>query len=120
MPRRSSSSQQQEHPDGRAAGSADRSGTRCGGPDDLGSPGVRGPARRGHLGRLGDVAEAMTAAAAHVRTGEVTTAVKDSKAKVGPITKGQIIGISEHEIEVVGSDVIQVSLRAGRSSRRRR
>jgi uncharacterized protein len=59
---------------------------------------------------LGEVAEAMTAAAAHVRTGEVTTAVKDSKAKVGPISKGQIIGISEHEIEVVGSDVIQVSL----------
>jgi DAK2 domain fusion protein YloV len=57
------------------------------------------------------VAHAMTEAAAEVRTGEVTTAVKDSTGKAGPITKGQIIGIADHEIEVVGKDVIDVALR---------
>jgi len=57
------------------------------------------------------VAHAMTEAAAEVRTGEVTTAVKDSTGKAGPITKGQIIGITDHEIEVVGEDVIDVALR---------
>jgi DAK2 domain fusion protein YloV len=53
----------------------------------------------------------MTSAAETVRTGEVTTAVKDSKGKVGPIKKGQVIGISDHEIEVVGDDVIDVTLK---------
>jgi uncharacterized protein len=57
------------------------------------------------------VAHAMAEAAAHVRTGEVTTAVKDSVGKVGPITKGQVIGIADHEIEVVGEDVVDVALR---------
>jgi uncharacterized protein len=57
------------------------------------------------------VAHAMAEAAAEVRTGEVTTAVKDSTGKAGPITKGQIIGITDHEIEVVGEDVIDVALR---------
>lgn len=52
----------------------------------------------------------MTSAAEGVRTGEVTTAVKDSKGKVGPIKMGQVIGISDHEIEVVGEDVIDVTL----------
>lgn len=51
----------------------------------------------------------MTEAAASVRTGEVTTAVKDAKGKVGAIKGGQLIGISEHEIEVVGDDVAQVA-----------
>lgn len=53
----------------------------------------------------------MTAAAEAVRTGEVTTAVKDSKGKVGAIKQGQVIGISDHEIEVIGDDVIDVSLK---------
>ncbi len=53
----------------------------------------------------------MTAAAEGVRTGEVTTAVKDSKGKVGSIKMGQVIGISDHEIEVVGDDVIDVTLK---------
>jgi DAK2 domain fusion protein YloV len=51
------------------------------------------------------VATAMTQAAALVRSGEVTRAVKDAKGKVGNILSGQVIGISEHEIEVVGDDV---------------
>lgn len=52
---------------------------------------------------------AMTEAAALVRSGEVTTAVKDAKGKVGPIKAGQVIGISDHEIEVVGDDVLSVA-----------
>jgi DAK2 domain fusion protein YloV len=52
---------------------------------------------------------AMSQAAGGVRTGEVTTAVKDSKGKVGPIKAGQIIGISDHEIEAVGTDLATVS-----------
>ena len=47
----------------------------------------------------------MTEAAAAVRTGEITTAIKDSKGKVGAIKAGQLIGIADHEIEVVGADV---------------
>ena len=58
-----------------------------------------------------DAVAAMTAAADGVRTGEVTTAVKDSKGKVGPIKMGEVIGISDHEIEVVGDDVIDVTLK---------
>jgi hypothetical protein len=57
-----------------------------------------------------NVAE-MTEAAASVRTGEVTTAIKDSSGKVGPIRAGQVIGIFDDEIEVVGSDVIDVTVR---------
>ncbi len=58
----------------------------------------------------GNVAE-MTEAAGRVRTGEVTTAVKDSAGKVGRISAGQIIGIADHEIEVVGTDVGDVAAR---------
>jgi dihydroxyacetone kinase-like predicted kinase len=54
---------------------------------------------------------AMTEAAEAVRTGEVTTAIKNSKGKAGRIKKGQIIGISDHEIEVVGDDVADVAER---------
>jgi DAK2 domain fusion protein YloV len=57
-----------------------------------------------------NVAE-MTEAASAVRTGEVTTAIKDSIGKAGRIAKGQIIGISDHEIEVVGEDVADVAAR---------
>lgn len=60
---------------------------------------------------LEDVAAAMTDAASQVRTGEVTTAVKDSKGKTGPITEGQIIGIADHQIEVVGDAVDDVAVR---------
>ncbi len=52
---------------------------------------------------------AMTAAASAVRTGEVTTAIKDSTGKVGRIRAGQVIGIADHEIEAVGSDLAEVS-----------
>jgi dihydroxyacetone kinase-like predicted kinase len=54
---------------------------------------------------------AMTEAAESVRTGEITTAIKDSKGKAGAIKAGQIIGIVDHEIEVVGSDVAEVAVR---------
>lgn len=55
--------------------------------------------------------DAMTEAASHVRTGEVTTAVKNAVGKVGRIEEGQVIGIADHEIEVVGDDVTDVALR---------
>jgi len=58
---------------------------------------------------LDAVTAAMTEAAQSVRTAEVTTAVKDSKGKVGSITAGQVIGIVDHEIEVTGSDIAQVT-----------
>ncbi len=52
----------------------------------------------------------MTVAAGHVTTGEVTTAVKDAKSKAGDIRSGQVIGIiDDAEIEVIGSDVVQVA-----------
>ncbi len=54
-------------------------------------------------------AEAMLAAAEDVRSGEITTAVKDAKGKVGAIKGGQVIGISDHEIEVVGDDIESVA-----------
>ncbi len=54
---------------------------------------------------------AMTAAAESVRTGEITTAIKDSKGKAGAIRAGQIIGIVDHEIEVIGDDVPDVAAR---------
>ncbi len=52
----------------------------------------------------------MTEAASYVHTGEVTHAVKDAKSKAGDITDGDVIGIADHEIEVVGSDVVGVAL----------
>lgn len=62
-------------------------------------------------GDLPALVEAMTHAAEAVRTGEVTTAVKDAKGKAGEITAGQVIGIvDDKEIEVVGDDVDEVAL----------
>ena len=54
---------------------------------------------------------AMTEAAEAVRTGEITTAIKDSKGKAGAIKAGQIIGIVDHEIEVIGDNVADVAAR---------
>ena len=62
----------------------------------------------------GDLAanvEAMSEAACAVRTGEVTRAVKASKSSAGPIKAGDVIGIADHDIKVVGEDVVEVSLR---------
>lgn len=53
----------------------------------------------------------MTSAAEAVTTGEITTAVKDSKGKAGKIKAGEVIGIVDHEIEVVGTDVADVASR---------
>ena len=55
--------------------------------------------------------EAMTEAIADVRGGEVTTAVRDSQAADGsPIHAGDVMGIQDDSIDVVGSDVTQVTL----------
>jgi DAK2 domain fusion protein YloV len=52
----------------------------------------------------------MSAASAAVRTGEITTAIKDSKGKVGPIKAGQLIGIADHEIVAVGTNITEVAV----------
>ena len=60
---------------------------------------------------LEDNVEAMTEAIAGVRGGEVTTAVRDSQAADGtPIHDGDVMGIQDDSIDVVGSDVMQVTL----------
>ncbi len=56
-----------------------------------------------------EAVEAMTEAASYVKTGEVTRAIKDAKAKAGHVKEGQFIGITNHEIEVVGDDLLSVS-----------
>jgi hypothetical protein len=53
--------------------------------------------------------EAMTDAYSEVKTGEVTTAVKDSKdAHDNPIKSGDVIGIADGSIEAVGSSLEEV------------
>ncbi len=60
---------------------------------------------------LEDAVAAMTEAVAEVRDGEVTTAVRDSQASDGsPIHAGDVMGIIAGSIDVVGSDVKQVTL----------
>ncbi len=58
---------------------------------------------------LDAIAEAMGEAASAVRSAEITTAIKDSKGKAGAIKAGQVIGIVDHEIEVIGADVADVA-----------
>ena len=58
-----------------------------------------------------EVVEAMAEAASEVRDGEVTTAVRDSQAADGsPIRSGDVMGIVSGSIDVVGSDVKDVTL----------
>ncbi|MDN0054912.1 DAK2 domain-containing protein [Collinsella ihumii] len=60
---------------------------------------------------LDEVVESMTDAISEVRDGEVTTAVRDSQAADGtPIHAGDVMGIICDSIDVVGSDVRQVTL----------
>ncbi len=55
--------------------------------------------------------EAMAEAVEGVRDGEVTTAVRDSQAADGsPIHAGDVMGIQDGKISVVGSDVTNVTL----------
>jgi DAK2 domain fusion protein YloV len=61
------------------------------------------------------LAAEMTAAIEPVRSGEVTIAIKDAKSGAGPIKKGQVIGIADHEIVVVGDDVSDVALKLAES-----
>ena len=60
---------------------------------------------------LDAVAAQMSEAVTRVLTGEITTAVKDAKGKTGDIKAGQVIGIVDHEIEVVGDDVTEVAIK---------
>lgn len=58
-----------------------------------------------------DAVEAMKEAITEVRDGEVTCAVRDSQASDGsPIHAGDVMGIINDSIDVVGSDVKQVTL----------
>jgi len=59
---------------------------------------------------IASVAAAMEEAATEVRSAEITTAIKDSTGKAGPIKTGQVIGIVDHEIEVIGESVEQVAI----------
>ena len=60
---------------------------------------------------LEDNAEAMREAIAEVRGGEVTRAVRDSQAADGsPIHDGDVMGIQDGSIDVVGDDVKKVTL----------
>lgn len=60
---------------------------------------------------LEDAVEAMTDAIAEVRDGEVTRAVRDSAASDGSaIHAGDVMGIIAGSIDVVGSDIKQVTL----------
>lgn len=60
---------------------------------------------------LEDNVEEMTEAAGEVKTGEITHAIKDAKdAHGGPIKEGDTIGIAEGSIEVVGDNVVDVTL----------
>ena len=60
---------------------------------------------------LEDNVEAMTEAYADVKTGEVTTAIMDSKDEAGnPIKEGDVIGIADGAIEAVGSCVQAVAM----------
>ena len=59
-----------------------------------------------------ELCEAMTEAIADVRDGEVTSAVRDSQAADGsPIHSGDVMGIQDGKISVVGSDVADVTIR---------
>ena len=60
---------------------------------------------------LDENVEAMTEAFEDVHTGEVTTAIKDSKDAHGdPIREGDVIGIADGAIESVGATVEEVTL----------
>ena len=60
---------------------------------------------------LDENVEAMTESFADVKTGEVTTAIKDSKdAHDNPIVAGDVIGIANGSIEAVGHSVAEVVL----------
>ncbi len=60
---------------------------------------------------LDDVVEAMSEAFVEVRDGEVTRAVRDSSASDGtPIHNGDVMGIIGGSIDIVGSDVKQVTI----------
>ena len=61
--------------------------------------------------KTGTVTVTLTEAIADVRGGEVTRAVRDSSASDGtPIHDGDVMGIQDGSIDVVGSDVADVTI----------
>ena len=58
---------------------------------------------------LDDDVACMTAAAAATRWAEVTTAIRDAGTPAGPCRAGDVLGLLEGEVVVVGSDVEQVA-----------
>ena len=60
-------------------------------------------------GSLEDNLESMAEACSEVKTGEVTTAIKDSHDSQGnPIVEGDVIGIADGSIDAVGKTIEQV------------
>jgi DAK2 domain fusion protein YloV len=60
---------------------------------------------------LAENVEVMSEAIAEVRTAEVTTAIKDAKAADGSaIAAGDVIGITDGTIDVVGQNVLDVAI----------
>ncbi|MCQ2978390.1 MAG: DAK2 domain-containing protein [Clostridia bacterium] len=58
---------------------------------------------------INDVVSDMSEAITNVRTAEITYAVRDTKSNGKEITKGDIIGILDGEIKVVGKKVVEVA-----------
>src|SRR5581483_7007381 len=59
---------------------------------------------------LAENCDAMNEAAARVRSGEVTQAVRDSVAECGPITKGDWIGLTRSGIQLTASSAIDAAV----------
>ncbi|MCU1592681.1 MAG: Dak phosphatase [Frankiales bacterium] len=55
-----------------------------------------------------DEVAAMSAAAGATRFAEVTTAARDALTTVGPCAKGDVLGLLDGDVAVIGSDVEQV------------
>ncbi|MFZ0666523.1 MAG: DAK2 domain-containing protein [Acidimicrobiales bacterium] len=51
----------------------------------------------------------MSESATRIVAAEVTQAVRDAESEAGPIEKGDWIGLSRHDIEVVGKDLFEVT-----------
>ncbi len=56
-------------------------------------------------------ARAMEQARSRVKTGEITVAVRDSQSKAGAIRTNDYIGLSDHEVKVVGRSLPDTALK---------
>ncbi len=52
--------------------------------------------------------EAMKKAASRVKVGEVTRAIRGAQTPLGPVKKGDFIGLINHEVEVAGDDPLKM------------